>query len=145
MAPDSSLLMSSKALSSRDMAAIATPCCVTASPTAALVGRRRSEPLRSSSVCKGWSQVVARGRQKAALALVRAIGGLARLVGELTGTVRSFSLPIGTLARTDELRFDPFAISYIADRSRDERALGVLDRTQADLDGEFRAVLAPAE
>src|SRR6185437_926030 len=77
------------------------------------------------------TQVVARRREEAALALVGAIRQLAR----------SF----GGIACLDELRFDALAIRYVANHRSDERALLVLDRAQADLDSELRAVLASPE
>src|SRR5260370_1270176 len=48
------------------------------------------------------------------------------------------------LSLHDALPICPFTFADIADRAGDERALLGFERAQADLDGEFRAVFAPA-
>jgi len=63
-------------------------------------------------------------RQEAALALI--------------GTV-------GSLARCDELGLGALAIGRVPDRGGDQHLLAILDRAQAYLDREFRAVRAPSE
>ena len=67
------------------------------------------------------AQVVARGREEAALRLVGAVG---------------------RLPRRAQLRLDAPAVGDVADRRRDEVAVAVADRAQADLDGELRPVAA---
>jgi hypothetical protein len=72
------------------------------------------------------AQIVARGRQKAALAGVGALGQLAHRVGGV--------------ACDDEFRFDVLAVGDVANRRGDQSPADIFDRAQADLERKFGPV-----
>ncbi len=83
-------------------------------------------------------QVMAGGRQKAALTLVRPIRGFPGLVGALTCKIRGRSCAFRRFTRDDELGLDLFTIGDITNGRRGQNMVAVLDGAEADLDGEIR-------
>src|SRR5215471_21854783 len=79
------------------------------------------------------AEVVTGHREEATLRLIGAIGTLAGLVGRLPR-------PLCRLPCESELCLHALAIRDVANGRRDEYRIGVLDRTQADLDRELAAV-----
>src|SRR5579885_648824 len=119
-APDSSLLMSSRAFNNRD---IADGVFLLGEDFAGMGVLRHAlqGPVQQREGLQRLAQVVAGGREKPAFGLVGADGVLA--------------------CRNDFL-LDEFAIGDVADRGGHQRPAAVPDGTQADLNGNFRAVLA---
>ena len=78
MAPDSSLLMSSRAFKSRDIAPMACSCCQSASAASGSVTIRRKRAIEKGEALEGLAQVVTGGGQKAALGQIGTIGFVAR-------------------------------------------------------------------
>ena len=131
MAPDSSLLMSSKALSNRDIAPMACSCCDRASTVGGSVARRRKVPLSNSRVCSGCRKSWLAVARKRLLPSVRPVGQFARGFGRLTCH--------------DQLRLDALALGDIANGRRDKSAAAVFDWTQTDLNRKFATVSPPTE
>ena len=124
MAPDSSLLISSNAFSSRDMAPIACSCCESASLATGSRTIRRKLPLRSARVCRGWRSRDWRWPESGS-----SLGWLDRP-------------PRGP----DQFKLGALSIRDVSYRGGHQHLAALCDRAQADLDREFLAVsLSPEE
>jgi hypothetical protein len=84
------------------------------------------------------AQIMAGGGKKAALALVRPISTLPRLIGKLPRG-------LGCLVRNNQLRLDALAVRDIANCCGGEDPVSVRDGAQADLDRELGTVAALCE
>ena len=124
MTPDSSLLMSSSAFSRRDIASTACSCSLSTSRHSSVLDHAAQGAVEQPECLQRLAQIVARGGEKAALGERGMFGFAARVAHRL------FHLP-------------PFG--DVANRGRDDVLVALADRTQADLDRELAAVLAPAK
>ena len=124
IAPDSSLLMSSNAFRSRDMASMASSCSRKISRYSSSLFIRRRAPLSRPSVCRGWR------RSWLAVARKRLLARLACSASR-RASLSAFSVSLALSDVTDGCSHHDFAALF--------------DGAQADLDRELGAVLAHAE